>query len=75
MDDARWHHFSRYNTAPQYGFGTPQEADEYLAKINASEDCNVWHRHDLDDADLIEAFETGKRDDGFTISENLAPNE
>ena len=52
-----WWTFRAYNTAPQYGFGTEDEALRYVDHLNKDRDVNCWGvrvcaQAEVDDAHL-----------------------
>jgi len=70
-NDLNWYTFGGSGLQPRYGYGTEAEAEAYAAHLNQDRDINcyqVWLTDDDEAADL----DSGRRDDGFNIDEELA---
>lgn len=68
----KWFVFKAYNTEKRYGFGTDSEASQMCEILNRGMEINLFAAEEIDDADLINALENGRRNDGINLSEAIA---
>jgi len=71
MTDAtyNWYTFGGSGLGAQYGYGT--EAEAYADYLNRDRDVNCYQVSITDDDEAAD-LNSGRRDDGFTLSDELS---